>query len=405
MADFYDVHTHFFNLSHPNFFSFIERLNLAEYLFIMNLPVIGPIISTFFYASRKKKLINALSFMDRDINDALDILEKKDIFPLFQEGFKIESLSYDRFILIPLIIDFGQKYTAHHDEIWYNINPHKAVKYQVIDLFEGIKEFYKENDKKILIFPFLGINPKNYSLENEYDENGHIKTIGIKSLLDKHFKYFSKENLKKRKESLIKKMGKFKDIESLGNYAFCGIKLYPPLGFDPMPEKEKEREKVEYLYEYCSKKAIPITTHIGVGGFQTIDNKKCNIFASPEKWKTVLKKFPDLKLNLAHLKQKDFNFTKGIIELIIENKNVYSDLAYSGFNKKEYQEIEKKIKKITTFDLQKIYERILFGSDFSISLLRIDSYSSILKNFATSDAFFNQKHLIVNENPERFLFG
>lgn len=402
MNDFYDIHTHFFNLSHPDFFSFVNRLNIAEYLFIMSIPIIGPLITTFLYASKKKNIINTLSFMDRDISDSLKIIEEKDIIPLFENGFKIESNYYNRLIITPLVLDFGQKYTPLANDIWYNTTPHKSVKYQVIDLFQGIAEFYKEKiEKRILIFPFLGINPKNYNLENEYDENGNIKTVGIKSLLDKYFKNFSKE---KRKELLIKKLGKFKDIESLGSYSFCGIKLYPPLGFDPRPEDDKEREKVEYIYNYCQKKSIPITTHIGAGGFQIIDDKLCKKFASPEKWKLIVQKYPELKINLAHLKQKDLNSMKEILKLIIENENVYTDLAYSGFKEKEYEEIENKIKKMVGSDINKVYEKILFGSDFSISLLKSPSYYSQLKIFANSKAFLNKKHRLVNENPEKFLF-
>ncbi len=371
----------------------------------MSIPIIGPLIATFFYASKKKNIINTLSFMDRDIADSFNILEEKDIMPLFEKGFYLDGNYYERLIIIPLVLDFGQKYSIPKNNIWYNTTSHKAIKYQVIDLFQGIAEFYIEKlEKKILIFPFLGINPKNYNLENEHDEFGNIKTVGIKSLLDKYFKNFSEKNITKRKELLIKNMGNFKDIDNLGNYAFCGIKLYPPLGFDPWPEDEKEREKVEYIYKYCSKKLIPITTHIGIGGFQTIDNNICKIFASPERWKKVLTKFPELKINLAHLKQKNSKFLKNIIELIIEHKHVYSDLAYAGFDEKEYEELEKRIKKLAGSHSDKLYERILYGSDFSISLLQADSYSSLLKKFANSKAFLNQKNLLVNKNPEDFLF-
>lgn len=77
MKDFYDVHTHFFNLSHPNFISFIKRVKINEYLFLLSIPIIGPILTTIFYAGGKKRLMNALSFMDNDIADALRMLEKK----------------------------------------------------------------------------------------------------------------------------------------------------------------------------------------------------------------------------------------------------------------------------------------------------------------------------------------
>ncbi len=405
MKDFYDVHSHIINLSHPDFFSFVKRVNIGEYLFILSIPIIGPLISAFFYASAKKKIINSLSFMDNDISFALSILEKKDILPFFNERLKLENEEYDRIVITPLVIDFGQKYSVSNENIWYNMSPHKAVKYQVIDLFQGISEFYKENkvDKKVLIFPFLGLNPVNYQLEDEYDENGNIKLIGIKSLLDKYFKNFSKENISERKRLLFENMGNFHDIESLGNYAFCGIKLYPPLGFDPWPDDEKEREKVLYIYDYCNKKSIPLTTHIGVGGFQTINENKCKIFSSPLRWREILKMFPDLKVNFAHLNNK--TFFKEIIFTVVENKNVYTDLAYSCFSEKEYENLEKRIRKYGLNIYDKLMNKILFGTDFSISLIKVPSYLSLLKNFLNTRAFYGVKNLLVNKNPERFLFS
>lgn len=70
MSEFYDVHCHLMNLSHPGFISFIKRIKIEEYLFILNLPIIGTIISSLFHASKKKNLLNTLSFMDKDISDA-----------------------------------------------------------------------------------------------------------------------------------------------------------------------------------------------------------------------------------------------------------------------------------------------------------------------------------------------
>ncbi|MGC8765799.1 MAG: hypothetical protein ACP5QT_07970, partial [Brevinematia bacterium] len=127
MADFYDVHCHIMNLSHPNLISFIKRVKIEEYLFILSLPLIGSLISSVFYASKKKNLLNTLSFMDKDISDAIRSIERKDILPFFENGLNIENVTYEKIVLIPLMIDFGQKYISNLDnEMWYNEGSHKA---------------------------------------------------------------------------------------------------------------------------------------------------------------------------------------------------------------------------------------------------------------------------------------
>ncbi len=406
--DFYDIHFHLLNLSHPNLISFIKRVNIGEYLFILSLPIIGPLLSSFFYTTKKKNLLNTLSFMDKDIAEAIKSIEQKDILPLFRNGLKIEDITYEKIIFTPLMIDFGQKYVSKTDnEIWYNEGSHKAIKNQVIDLFGGISDYFRENMvDKINIFPFLGINTKNYDLEDELDEEGNIKTMGIKTLLKKYFGDYTSENINKRREKLIKNMGKFKDIDSLGNYAFAGIKLYPPVGFDPWPEDEREKEKVRYLYSFCMQRKIPITTHCGVGGFQIIDTNQCKIIASPKRWREVLKNYPDLKLNLAHFSNSISDQRKDIVSLILDFPSVYTDLAYVCFKEKNYEDVENEIKKLAGIsqNLTKLYERILFGSDFSISLLETESYRSYLKPFVNTKGFKEKKFLLCCKNPERFLF-
>ena len=409
MADFYDTHCHIMNLSHPNFISFIKRINIAEYLFVLSLPFVGPIISSVFYASKKKNLFNTLSFMDKDISDAIRSIEQKDILPLFENGLKIEDVTYEKIVLTPLMIDFGQKYISKVDnEIWYNESSHKAIKNQVIDLFNGIAEYFSSDKlaKKINIFPFLGINPKNYDLEDELDENGNIKTVGIKSLLNKYFSDYSAGNINNRKQKLLENMGKFKDIDTLGNYAFAGVKLYPPLGFDPWPDDEKEKEKVKYLYSLCMQKKIPITTHCGTGGFQTIDTNICKVTASPKRWSEVLKNYPELRINFAHFTNNLSDQRKDIVFLMLDYPNVYTDLAYVCFSENNYEEVERDLKKFagSSENLSKAYQRVIFGSDFSINLLKAESYLTYLKVFKNTRGFSGKKFLLDSKNPESFLF-
>jgi len=86
----------------------------------------------------------------------------------------------------------------------------------------------------------------------------------------------------------------------MGSNYFAGVKLYPPLGFDPWPTTStEEMAKVRYLYGYCSEKAIPITMHVSDGGFIAVPNSE--ELTSPRKWQAVLHAYPHLKVNLAHM--------------------------------------------------------------------------------------------------------
>ena len=125
----------------------------------------------------------------------------------------------------------------------------------------------------------------------------------------------------------------------------------------------------------------------------------------------VLGHYQNLKLNLAHFgQQKKFLFIfenhewkDEIIKLIKNDKlypNVYTDFSFLAFNDDYYSSLKKMIE----MD-KKLLNRILFGSDFMINLLMIDSYNdyiNILKltNHLTPD----EKESFCSTNPKTFLF-
>ena len=69
---------------------------------------------------------------------------------------------------------------------------------------------------------------------------------------------------------------------------FFGVKLYPPLGFDPWPQDTNELKKVRYLYSFCEKNRVPIITHCDDQGFKGINPLEAWKFTDPASWKTVL---------------------------------------------------------------------------------------------------------------------
>ncbi|KXK30122.1 MAG: Amidohydrolase [Candidatus Brocadia sinica] len=410
-----------------------------------------------------------------------------------------ELLTYNKVVITPLIIDFGYK-DFDIPGIHYNKPPRKPVVEQVVDVFNGIRDYRERSPVKILdIYPFLGINTRNYdlgtvsvapkgikdtlysslksrkipqsvkenvrdTLENkvayiektgklviykratnigndlrtvsshvQIDEN-ILNKIGamsdethdldernnIPKMLEKYFgeynntkygtftkksreHYFPDEKDAKKREKMIPVRG----IDDLRSHFFAGIKLYPPLGFDPWPDYDDrpadtatEFDKVNYLYQFCSEKGIPITVHCSPGGFKAAHHGI--EYTNPEKWRKVLSVYNNLKINFAHC---GFDINKPykvwldtILALMGEYKNVYVDFSYIGNNKDFYKFLKERI-------IDKGYEdRILFGSDFPINLFGIDSHEDYLKNFFRSSLDANLKHKFCSENPQKFLW-
>jgi predicted TIM-barrel fold metal-dependent hydrolase len=168
-------------------------------------------------------------------------------------------------------------------------------------------------------------------------------------------------------------------LEELG---FLGLKMYPALGYHPDPDSvyndPQTNDELNKIYDYCSRNHIPITTHCSPGGAYSNDVLKLkevrSEFTRPANWAGVLKKYPDLYLNLAHFggdlaQIKDpASWACQIREIIWKWPNVYADLAYN----------REALERPTTgayFDALKNLldkdhlagKRIIFGTDWSMT--------------------------------------
>lgn len=413
-----------------------------------------------------------------------------------------KTLKYNKMVITPLIIDFGYK-CFDMQGIYYNKPPRKPVVEQVVDVFNGIREYREMSPVKLLdIYPFLGINTRNYDLgivkvvpKEERDAFYHflksrkipqgikehvrdtlennvtyiektgklvfykeIETLGndlrtisshvqideglidkidgmseesvrtrlneknnIPKMLEKYFgeytntkyetfakknreQYFFDEKDTKKKEKTIPVKG----IDDLRSYFFAGVKLYPPLGFDPWPYHEDkpidtatEFDKVNYLYQFCSERGIPITVHCSPGGFKTAHHGM--EYTNPEKWKNVLSAYENLKINFAHCgfdnNKPHKSWLNTIMELMGGYKGVYADFSYIGNSRDSYTFLKERI-------VDKGFgDRILFGSDFPVNLFGVDSYKDYVENFFHLSLDTNLKHKFCSANPHKFLWA
>ncbi|MCK4826153.1 amidohydrolase, partial [bacterium] len=230
---FYDIHMHAFNLSHPYLLAFIQRLKIHQILVLNSL--LGPVASLLI-GQNLNKIKNMLAVMENDIGSFFLLMEeylKRDSkTPLLIDGkLQIGGNVYSKIVLTPLMMDFGFKDINDNPNTYYNELSQKPIVEQVIDVFNGIKKYKNQSAGRVFeIYPFLGLNTKNYDMGR------------IERMLDKYF-----DSYESSREDLNNNMGEFDgNIEHLGSNFFAGIKVYPPLGFDPWPDNKEELEKVKY---------------------------------------------------------------------------------------------------------------------------------------------------------------
>lgn len=404
---FYDIHLHTMNLRHPYLGAFIRRVNFSWFFIVTALPGLALILSKFL-KKRIGRVNNLLSIMENDIGSMLLILEEciledDKLYDREKKELVIGGNRYKKYVLTPLIIDFGYHHIKPANGFYSKRPSAKPVTDQVYDMFMGIKKYKAQSEAQLFeVYPFMGLNTQNYPLYSDGKKNS------IEKMLKKYF-----DNYVGIDYYLNNNFGKFNGDISTGiasNY-FAGIKVYPPMGFDPWPEYDSdELEKVKFLYQFCCDKRIPLTTHSSDGGYKGVNKKTALEYQNPSKWKNVLKEFPSLKLNLAHMGERtttffpDTKWEETVIRLISKYEYVYADFAYRGVDERFYEFLDNLISKQDECRKDKIRSRILFGTDFMINLLSIDSYNEYLIKFSSCGFTDELKDRFGRVNPEQFLF-
>lgn len=421
---FYDIHMHAYNLSHPYLRAFIMRFNFG--LFLAFTPFVAPLLPFLGKIFKKKIgcLMNLLAVMEDDIDSIFLLLENclRENKMLDNDGLHIGGNTYEKIILTPLMMDFGYKRMKKDKDIHYNQPCRKPIRRQVIDVFNALTYYYdfvyteryakgfphlkpdaqgRPTRRVFEIYPFIGINTLNY----EYEE-----------LVELMKKYFG--DYKGDRDALIQTRGKFDgNIEHLSSNFAGGIKLYPPLDFDPWPQgNEIEMKKVRYIYSYCQGKGIPITVHGSESGFVVVSKRRLKNLTSISKWEAVFSEYPRLKLNLAHFPVNEkylwiFPKTtrlKQVLRLLSNPKyeNFYVDFSCRALNHGYYKVLKKLVSDASPEIKDILSKRIMFGTDFSINLASIDSYNAYYDLFSKDKSFESmEKDRFCSANPESFLFA
>ncbi|MGN0906818.1 MAG: amidohydrolase family protein [Bullifex sp.] len=415
MNPFFDIHFHVMTLKEPNLAAFFSSFDTSvgallqgnitkDYIFTL---------SSVFRGEFLDRVENTLTAFSRPIDETFRMMEDdlKGKFrregnkgeypstPYIRDGkFHFRSQEYDRIFLSPLLMDFSQAQSSI-DRLYYNFPAYDKITPYALDTATAIAKYYDEcPDGLFEFYPFIGINPAVHSME----------------FLVSHLERFVDRS------HVMHPNHRSKDDERI----FFGIKLYPPLGFDPWPQDRDELRKVRYLYDFASNNGIPIITHCDDQGFKGVDPMDAWKYTDPASWKTVLENYPSLIIDFAHvgrqyavntgtrlidtvsarirkLPESEWFYT--LMEMIKTYDNVYTDISFTGCYRDFYPKFLNYLSTLSDKDREKTEDRILFGSDFSVNLLRVESYLNYYSIVDTSPFSDELIHKMGSINPMRFL--
>ncbi len=413
MKYFADVHFHVMTLKEPNFASFINSFyssNAVDFLqsnttdnylishkFVKPEDLLGQISNTL--TAFERPIGEVFIMMEDDLRGKFSSKHKNDYAPsdpfIKDNKLKIRANTYEKMIMIPLLMDFSQN-QKNLDEIYYTFPAMDKISPYAKATIKGMREYYeKRPDGLFEFYPFIGIDPALHSAD--------------------FIKQFLQENI-----NVSKKMHK---DHTIPRKPFYGLKFYPPLGFNPWPNDKEDLEKTRIVYEFAEANEVPIITHCDDQGFRGVPGHLAWKYTDPATWRTVLENYPKLKIDFAHygkqyatssghdLKSIQYRMKgypaspwfRTIIELMEEFPNVYADLSFTGCYPEFYVQFKNYLETLSLNDRHRVLSRTLFGSDFSVNLLKIESYTeyySIFANSALSDEEINE---FASLNPLRFL--
>lgn len=390
--EFFDIHFHALSLSHPGMLSYLRALRERKLETVYSQVGTLDYLAGALFHRGGERIRNLLAVMENDPGDIFMLMED-DLAggyarpgdpppPLRAGAFHMCGREYRKLAIAPLIMDFSRPGPRGSD-LYYNRPPAKPVEIQILDLLAGINAYRKARPEGFLeIHPFLGVDPANHSLES------------LQRLVGQWFGAFRR--------------GK-------GTGAFAGVKLYPPLGFDAWPEAPAEREKAEFLFGECEARGIPIITHCDDQGFRTIGMEEAWKLSSPHRFRPVLERFPELRIDFAHFGRRYASplvrggdpgeWRDAIVALMLEYPHVYADFSFNGVAPEYYRELSGCLDLLSPADRETVSGRLMFGSDFPMCLVKVESYLEYYRVFEGSSIAPALRHRFASENPARFLSG
>jgi len=258
------------------------------------------------------------------------------------------------------------------------------------------------------VFPFLATDPRRPDMGNYIDQYvGAGKTFhGIK--------LYTPNGYSPSDPHLFDPTYKFCNHTAL--YKWCEDSQTPIMahnsdaGFATFTDKlqvfgdicsSEKNEAGEHLLVFKNKEYIHFNKNLLQGGFSAGVKERAHTLNHPDIWKKVLKRYPKLKICLAHFGGGSQQWEEAIAKLMIEYEHVYTDLScQTDLNR--LMHIKDTYFKDNTADNIKIKTKIMYGSDYFLNLLQGLRFNDYYNNFRK---VFNEEELDLMKLkvPKNFL--
>ena len=303
------------------------------------------------------------------------------------------------------------------------------------EVFETVRGYYPETTR-FVILP-MDMEPMDAGTVKESIGKQHDDLLALRRTYGRDF-VFPFIAVDPRRENVPEIMKKLQEPDD----AFCGIKLYPPIGYHP------NHALLEPLYAYAAAEGIPIMTHCSppasvqyrgkltdamfrdpVTGEPFIDpktgeplertrEKLLSLYTDPDAYEPIFRAHPGVKICLAHFggavewkkylehpwhrdRVHEKSWLAKIVDMIKSKEkryeNLYTDISYTLFADDEYVHLLKVL-----LSDEQVQERVLFGSDFYVvdnAKLEERRISLRIRSVLGEDLF----RTIAEENPKTYL--
>lgn len=429
-SPFIDAHCHLFNVDDiPLYESVLGKVRMGTIDALLGSIIAGAAVSTQQVPGFLESQRNFIRFFERDIPS--NILWLNDQLVAAVQGSTeinvvLKKFGYTgkRIVVTPLIMDFDKSLVET------DLGRDVSCKDQARRLFHAIAEC----DSALEIYPFFG-----FAL-NKLDDNLHE--------LEKLQLWWKDNGIMKHQRVLGMN-------NPLPAGKAIGIKLYPPLGFNPYPEGQALSNYIKF-YEWCISEDIPLTVHCQRTSFTAAQNSALiDSRTNPSNWEKLFLKYPSLsklRINFGHFGgtnelikmmrnvdsvNQNFHLADSwsltVCKLLCQYENTYADISAFGF------EESKTLRSLAlllggSLDLPQnawlkkldlVAKKIIWGSDLPMILSspsfldgnKKPSYQSVLTKLLNgligNDPFnytrqtdvqilFNR---LTRSNPAEFLFG
>jgi len=308
---------------------------------------------------------------------------------------------WDGWLACPLIMDFSRPPGAPAP-VYYARFPRKTLEESVREMLAGVAAYRRERPEgRLVVRPFLGLDP---ALRG---------AAGVEEILHRYFRRWKRD--RDAQLAAFRSSTRWKgDPARPPRLAFAGIKLYPPLGFDPWPDEPAERDAVRELYSFCERHGVPLTVHCDDQGYRTVPLELALRNTDPARWAAPLSGHPGLLVDFAHFGERwlpaprgeaQDGWTRTIAGYMERYEGVYADLSFNGSDPAYWPRLERFLDSLSLPARSTALRRLMFGTDFFISLTRSRSYLDYVRDFGESALDRGFKRALVHENPSRFLFG